>query len=196
MHQGGPKGSAPLGGPDLSRADTRHESRLTMRRILAKHDKGPDVALIQELLNRIMPFEGSFRAPRDVPSLWAQAAPRRRGPAAAANPLRAPITLFSWGYVRTWDDLRYFWAPGAPAAARHLGHRSKPSHAETGCAPSPQVGHGPAQDRRPLRRPYGRRRARIPAPRGPPGSTGSSARRSGRASAPRPCSPSALYVAC
>ena len=103
-----------------------------MRRILAKHDKGPDVALIQELLNRIMPFEGSFRAPRDVPSLWAQAAPPRRGPAAAANPLRAPITLFSWGYVRTWDDLRYVWAPGALAAARHLGHHSKPSHTETG----------------------------------------------------------------
>src|SRR5262249_7814086 len=56
--------------PDLIRADTRHESRLTMRRILAKHDKGPDVALIQELLNRMLPFEGPFRAPRDVPSLW------------------------------------------------------------------------------------------------------------------------------
>jgi peptidoglycan hydrolase-like protein with peptidoglycan-binding domain len=103
-----------------------------MRRILAKHDKGPDVALIQELLNRIMPFEGRFRAPRDVPSLWAQAARRRRGPAAVANPLRAPVTLFSWGYVRSWDDLKYVWAPGALAAARHLGHRSKPSRAQTG----------------------------------------------------------------
>ncbi len=103
-----------------------------MRRILAKHDKGPDVALIQELLNCIMPFEGRFRAPRDVPSLWAQAAPRRRGPAAAANPLQAPVPLFSWGYLRTWDDLKYVWAPGALAAARHLGHRSKPLHAETG----------------------------------------------------------------
>ena len=103
-----------------------------MRRILAKHDKGPDVALIQELLNRRLPFEGPFRAPRDVPSLWAQAAPRRRGPAAAASPLRTPITLFSWGLVRSWDDLRYLWGPGALAAARHLGHHSKPSHTETG----------------------------------------------------------------
>ncbi len=103
-----------------------------MRRILGLHDRGTDVTLVQNMLNRLLPFSSPYRRPLSVPSLWVQAAQRVGGPGAQANPLRQPVAILTWGVVKNWSDLSYVWAPGALAAARHVGHHSKPTSTETG----------------------------------------------------------------
>jgi len=100
---------------------------MTMRRILGLNDRGNDVVLVQEALNKLMPFQTpTSRRPKTVP-LLAQASFHVGGGYASRYPLKEPIRLYSWGMVSSWADLRYVWGSGALHSARaHHGHAAAP----------------------------------------------------------------------
>lgn len=98
-----------------------------MRRILGLNDRGNDVVLVQEALNKLMPFQTpTSRRPKTVP-LVAQASFHVGGGYAGKYPLKGPIRLYSWGMVSSWADLRYVWGSGALHSTRaHHGHAAAP----------------------------------------------------------------------
>jgi hypothetical protein len=98
-----------------------------MRRILGLHDRGNDVALIQEALNKLMPFQRRVsRRPNTAP-LLTQASFHVAGKYAKTNPLQAQLRLYSWGFVSSWGDLTYVWGSGAWHTFRaHHGHAAAP----------------------------------------------------------------------
>ncbi len=97
-----------------------------MRRILGLGDRGSDVALIQDTLNRLMPFQLPATRRSPINPLLSQTTYRLKGGFAARNPLKGPFPLYSWGVVRSWGDLSYVWGPGALRAYR-AHHRHDPS---------------------------------------------------------------------
>jgi Putative peptidoglycan binding domain len=109
---------------------------MTMRRILGLHDRGNDVVLVQEALNKLMLFQTpATRRPNIVP-LTAQANSHVGGGYASKYPLRGQLRLYSWGMVSSWGDLRYVWGSGAWHAFRaHHGHAAAPHLRKHGKTP-------------------------------------------------------------
>jgi peptidoglycan hydrolase-like protein with peptidoglycan-binding domain len=94
-----------------------------MRRILGLHDKGDDVALIQQTLNDLMPFAEPVQQIADVGTIWEQADARVGAAYAGRYPLNGSFDVYTWGRVSSWSDFYYDWAYGGLAAARKLnGH--------------------------------------------------------------------------
>lgn len=102
-----------------------------MRRILGLHDKGDDVALIQDSLNDLMPFAVPAQSAPTVGTIWEQANSNAAAQYASTHQLSGSFDVYTWGRVNSWSDFYYDWAYGGMAAARKL-HGREPEATLTG----------------------------------------------------------------